>query len=128
MTRRGWGVLLVVLWLWPAVLQAQCTGISSPPVPMTTEVLTIGATAQALTAAKYQPTGTAANMAMVTIEGGDIRHFEVGLPTATDGHPVGSTPPQTFFICGLDSIRAFRAIRVTTDAKATITDYKPKSP
>jgi hypothetical protein len=121
-------VVLAVLLLAPLALRAQCSGISAPPMPFAWEVLTIGAVPQALTPAKYQPVGSAANMAMVSIEGGDIRYLVVGIPTSTDGHPVGSSPPQTFFICGLDSIKAFKAIRVTTDAKATISYYKPKSP
>jgi len=121
-------VVLAMLLLAPVALRAQCSGISSPPMPFAWEALTIGAVPQALTPAKYQPVGTAANMAMVSIEGGDIRYLVVGTPTASDGHPVGSSPPQTFFICGLDSIKAFKAIRVTTDAKATISYYKPKSP
>ena len=98
-------------------------------MPFATEVLTISITPVALTSTIYRPAGPAATMAQVTIEQGDIRYYEVGTPSATDGHYLAATPPQTFFICGLDSIQAFKAIRAgTTNARATITYYRSKSP
>jgi hypothetical protein len=121
--------LFLAGWLLlPAVTHAQCTGIASLPVPFAKEALVISSTPLALTPGIYQPSGAAATMAQVTIEGGDIRWSVVGTPTAADGHYVGAAPPTTLTICGLESIKAFRAIRVGADAKATITYYKAKTP
>lgn len=128
LARCVFALILLSYVLCPSLVSAQCSGITTPPVPFNWEVLTIGTTATALTAAKYQPAGSAANMAQLTVESGDIRYLVTGNPTATDGHYVGSFPPQTFTICGLDSIKAFRVIRVSSDAKLTVTYYKTKSP
>jgi hypothetical protein len=121
-------LVLVVSWLWPVAAVGQCPGLTAAQTPFASETLTIGATALSLTKAIYQPTGVTPTMAMVSVEGGDIRHLEVGTPTATSGHPLQGIPSTTFPICGLDSIRGFKAIRVTSDATATITYYKTKTP
>jgi hypothetical protein len=123
-------VLLLALlgWLWPCLLHAQCVGMPPSPIPFATEILTITQTVTVLTQAVYRPSGAAAAMAVVTLEDGDIRYQVVGTPTPTDGHLVRSGGSGTSFsICGLDSIQAFKAIRVaTTDVRATVTYYRAK--
>jgi hypothetical protein len=126
--RRGVLAVVVLCWLWPVLGAAQSCGTSTALVPFASEVLTISGTALSLTKATYQPPGTVATMAVITIEGGDIRYLVTGTPTGTAGHYVPGIPLSTFPICGLESITAFRAIRVSTDAKATITYYKNKAP
>lgn len=127
---KHWGmILLVAVLLAPVGVQAQCAGFSAPPVPFAKEVLTITDSVTSLSQSIYQSGGYAAVQAIVTLEGGAIRYDEVGTPTATTGHYVATVPGMAFPICGLDSIRAFKAVRVATqNATASITYYRTKSP
>jgi len=117
-----------VIVLLPVLSHAQCPGVTVPQTPFAKETLTISTTVRPLTSSVYKPTGTTPSMAVVSVEGGDIRYYVVGTPTATDGHPIPGTPAQTFPICGLDSIAGFKAIRQTSDATLFITYYKNKIP
>jgi hypothetical protein len=126
---------ILLLWLLlgslPGLSMAQCPGIVTTLVPFAEETLTIGATAQPLTASVYQPVGTPASLAVATVKGADISYFLVQTPTTGDGglgHRLTGVPPQSFVICGLDSIKSFKAIRVTTNALLTLTYFRPKSP
>ena len=121
---QGIAILLVV----PALSHAQCPGVTVPQSPFAAETLTISTTATPLTATIYKPTGITPTMAMVSVEGGAIRYQVIGVPTATDGHPLAGSPAQTFTICGLDAITNFRAIRQTTDAILFVSYYKNKTP
>lgn len=115
-------ILLVCLLLWTAPAWGQCPGVTTQLTPFATEQLTIGATAQGLTAAVYKPSGITPSLAVVSIDGGAIRYLEIGTPTATAGHIATGTFP----ICGYDSIAAFKAIRIANDAVLRITYYRPK--
>jgi hypothetical protein len=117
---------LLLLLCLPLPGRAQCPGVTTQLVPFATEQLTISSAPVPLTASVYKPSGTTANVAMLSVEGGMIRYKVVGAPTSAAGHPVSGTPPQTITICGFDSIAAFKAIRVTTDATVTVTYYRPK--
>ena len=125
--RWCWLLLLPGL-LWPALSLAQCPGVETQLAPYAKETLTIGATALGLTPNVYQPPGTAPSLAMLTIEGGDIRYQVVGSPTTAVGHHIPGSPPQHITICGLASIQQFRAIAITANASITATYYRPKSP
>jgi hypothetical protein len=117
-------LLLCCLVCVPLLASAQCPGVTTPLVPFATESLTVGATATALTNSIYKPSGVTPTLATLSVEDGAIRYMVVGSPTATDGHPV--TAGATFTICGIDSITAFKAIRVGTDAHVRVTYYKPR--
>jgi hypothetical protein len=122
-------LVLLLLLLFPALTQAQCPGMTTTQTPFATETLTIGATATGLTSSVYKPSGITPTMGLLTIEGGAIRYQVSGTPTASTGHPLAGTPPQTFPICGIDSLAAFRAIRsTTTNATLTATYYRSKIP
>ncbi len=123
-----WLIVLCALLGLPTLSQAQCPGLTSQITPFATETLLIDGTVKPLTASVYRPTGTTPSLATITVEGGSIRYMVVGTPTSTTGHPAGGNPPQTFSICGLDSITAFRATRGSGDATLTITYYRPKNP
>jgi hypothetical protein len=116
-------VSIALLWL-PALIQAQCPGMTVQQTPFATETLTVSSTAKAFTTAVYKPSGVTVTMAMVSVEGGAIRYQVVGTPTATAGHPLSGTTGSTFAICGVDSIAGFKAIRQTTDATLFVTYYK----
>jgi hypothetical protein len=122
-----WFFVLSLLCV-PVLSQAQCPGVTVQQSPFAKETLTISSTAIALTATIYKPTGVTPTMAMLTLEGGAIRYQVIGVPTATDGHPLAGSPAQTFTICGLDAITNFRAIRQTTDAILFVSYYKNKTP
>jgi len=120
---RRWLLALALLCV-PLLSQAQCPGVTVKQAPFATETLTISTTVTGLTAAIYQPTGITPTLAVVSVNSGDLRYTVSGTPTATVGHPVFGTPPQTFIICGIDSIRAFQAIRQTADAALYVTYYR----
>jgi len=98
-------------------------------MPFATETLVLtGNTVRSLTSSIYKPAGVTPSLAMVTVEGGDLRYDVVNAPTTTIGHPLHGTPPQTMTICGLDSIAAFQALNLTTDVTLTATYYRTKTP
>lgn len=121
-------LLLLSLLLWPALSQAQCPGVATQLTPYARETLTIVQTSTGLTQSIYQPPGTAPILAMLTIEGGDIRYQVVGSPTTALGHHLTGSPPQHLTICGLTSIQQFRAIAIAQAASLTVTYYKPHVP
>lgn len=126
-TRAGVHTVLLagLLLLWPVVSQAQCPGVTTPQAAFAQEQLTIDTTAKALTPGIYQPPGSTPSMAIVTVEGGDIRYDLIQAPTSSVGHYLTATPPLTFAICGRPSIQTFRAIRATgTNATLTVTYFK----
>jgi len=98
--------------------------MTSQQTPFAREKLTISDVATPLTASVYKPSGVTPTMAVISVEGGTIRYFEIGTPTPDDGHPI--TPPATFTICGIDTIAAFRAIRIAVDATLIVSYYKSK--
>jgi hypothetical protein len=119
-------LLLLGILCWPALSAAQCPGVTTQLTPYATETLTIAASPIALTAAVYQPTGTSPALAMLTLEGGDIRYQVVGTPSPTAGHQVPGTPPPTITVCGLSSIQSFRAVAIASPATLTVTYYRPR--
>jgi hypothetical protein len=122
-------LLCLLLVLVPVrVAHAQCPGVTGQLTPFATESLVIDGTVKGLTASIYKPPGITPSMATVSVEGGSIRYSEVGAPTSTSGHQVGGSPPQSMTICGLDSIAAFKATRIVSDAHIFVTYYRPKSP
>jgi hypothetical protein len=118
-------LLLLVPVHWA---QAQCPGVTVQLTGFAREELLIDATVKSLTASIYKPSGVTPTMATISVEGGSIRYSVVGVPTSASGHPVGGTPAQTLTICGAESIAAFKATRMTSDANLFITYYKTKSP
>jgi hypothetical protein len=119
-------LLLLVLPVHVAV--AQCPGVTAQLTPFATENLVIDSSVKGLTASVYKPSGITPSMATVSVEGGSIRYTVVGAPTSNSGHQVGGSPSQTLTICGLDSIAAFKATRIVSDATIFVTYYRPKSP
>lgn len=120
--------LLLLLLVLPVLAHAQCPGVTAQLTPFATENLVIDGSVKGLTASVYKPSGITPSMATVSVEGGSIRYSVVGAPTSTSGHQVGGSPAQTLTICGVDSIAAFRATRIVSDATLFVTYYKPKSP
>jgi len=108
----------------PVLSQAQCPGVTVKQAPFATETLTISTTVTGLTTSIYQPSGITPTLAVVSVKSGDLNYTVIGTPTATVGHPVFGASPSTFIICGIDSIRAFKAIRQTADATLYVTYYR----
>jgi hypothetical protein len=122
-------LLCLLLALLPVrVAHAQCPGVTAQLTPFATESLVIDGTVKGLTASIYKPAGITPSMATVSVEGGSIRYSLVGAPTSTSGHQVGGSPSQSMTICGVDSIAAFKATRIVSDANLFVTYYRPKSP
>lgn len=109
-----------------SLASAQCPGLTTQLMPYAEEVLTISSTPKPFTSSVYKTGNASPAMAVMTLEGGGIRYFLVGTPTATDGHPVPLLQPVP--ICGVSSIQAFKAVRQDVDAKLTVTYFKLKTP
>lgn len=113
---------LSFLCLYSLSAHAQCPGQTVAQEPFAKEKLTIGATANGLTASIYQQ----AALAMVQVQAAPIAYALVGTPTTADDMTAGI---GTFPICGLASIRAFKAVRlVSTDAVLVVTYYRSRQP
>src|SRR3990167_1883837 len=79
------------------------------------ETITVSSTSIGGTAATYEPDAGGAQYALFTLETEAIRGRADGTaPTASVGHLV--TAGGVIEIHGINTIRNFRAIRVTTDA------------
>lgn len=86
-------------------------------VPGNFEVLTVADTSTYFARGKIKPTsgtyaGMTAQVALVSLEGGDIRFRLDGIspPTSTSGHYLSSG--DTFLLVGAQALSQFRAIRV----------------
>jgi hypothetical protein len=123
--RRGLVLVLLVLGL-PCVAGAQpCQGLDAQilPMPSSYETLTVAGTAVPFTAGKYSQGGF--NAAQVTVETAAISYTVDGTtPTATVGHQ--AIAGSGFGICGLDAIKAFRAIQVVGAATLKITYFRAR--
>lgn len=117
-------LLLVFLLALARVSLAQCPGVTTQLTPFAKEKLTVSATAIPLTASIYKPSGVTPVLATLSVEGGTIRYQVVGSPTVDDGHPLVSG--AVLSICGLESIAAFKAIRIASDAILNVVYYKLK--
>lgn len=103
--------------------------ITSTPMPSSYESVAVSTTAVGLSATKYGPiahatlpVSSAANLALITVEGDQIRWTIDGTtPTTTVGHR--ANVDGVINLEGFDAIRLFRAIRVTTDASIKVTYF-----
>ena len=78
--------------------------------PLDHEDLTVSTVSIGLTAAKVQQAAGNAAIVSITVEDDSIRFWVDGTaPTISSGHEVGAD--GGFVICGLNSIKNFRAIR-----------------
>jgi hypothetical protein len=119
---------LVLLLCLPGLSLAQCPGVTTQQTPFAQEKLEVSTTAVSLTSSIYKPSGVTPSMAVISVEGGDIRYTLLGTPTPTFGHPVSGSPAQERLVCGLDSIAAFQAIQQLAPATLFVTYYRPKTP
>ena len=117
--KRLW-LLLLALLLLPALVQAQCPGITTALVPFQEEVVPVSTAIAMLTANLYKN----ATAASITVRGGAVNFFFILTPTPTSGHRM--TTGVLYPVCGNESIKAFRAVRETTDATLAVTYFKPK--
>lgn len=93
--------------------------------PLDKEEVTVSNTAIGFNTAIVQQSAGNAAVAVVTIEDDSIRYWVDGsTPTTSSGH-LG--PADTAFtICGLNSIKNFLAIRVTTDAEIKASFFRAR--
>jgi hypothetical protein len=83
--------------------------------PLDKEEVTVGNSAVGFNTAIVQQSAGNAAVVVVTVEDDSIRYWVDGsTPTITSGHLAPAD--SAFTICGLNSIKNFLAIRVTTDA------------
>jgi hypothetical protein len=122
-----WGLVLGLVLALPLWAQAQCPGLTTVLEPLAEETLTVGSTPVLLTPGVYQQaTGTAA-YATLQVQGAAIVYRQAGTPSPTSGVVVGTQ--GMIPICGLPSIRAFRATRQSaTDATVFVIYYRVRSP
>ena len=130
LTRRDFcfASLLVCLGL-PCLASAQCQGQTTQPVPFAEERVVVGSSAVGLTPAQYQQAGNVAALAMIQVQDASIVYRVAGTPASTPtiiGIVAATWSPLS--ICGIDSIRAFKAIRLSSDAALWVSYYKSKQP
>ena len=109
----------------PFVLNAQECVVGSVKgiEPLDHEELTISTVAVAFTAGTIQQAAGNAAVAVVTVEDDAIRYWVDGsTPTSSSGHQAAAD--SAFTICGLNSIKNFLAIRVTTDAAIKVSYFR----
>lgn len=117
-----WGLLV---WFVPLSAWAQCPGQTSGLVFLADEFKTVSTTATGLTQAVFQSGGYTASYAIVSVQQAAIVYRNVSNPTPTvgDAIPAGAKFP----ICGLDSIKTFKAIRQgDTDSVLFVNYYRSK--
>lgn len=120
-------LLALLLLCLPTLSLAQtCPGLTQQLTAYAKEKLTVSTTPTALTASIYKPPGTTPAYASISLQGGDICYAVVGTPTTAECHPISNF--ATFPICGADSITAFKAITLNTDATIIVTYFKIKGP
>ena len=121
-------LLLALLLGLPSLGRGQvCQGLDNQllPMPSSYEVLTVAASPIALTAAKYTQGGYNAALAQLTVEGAALSYTLDGTaPTSTVGHKldVGSNAN----LCGLEAIKAFRAIQVSGASTLKVTYWRAR--
>ena len=119
-----------MVWLGvPLFAVAQCQGQTTQPVPFAEERVLVGSIAVGLTPAQYQQAGNVAALAVIQVQDAAIVYRVAGVPASTPmivGTVTAAWSPLS--ICGIDSIRAFKAIRLNADAALWVSYYKSKQP
>jgi len=119
--------VLVAALMLPSILGAQQCFIGNVRgiEPLDHDELTIGAVASGFTAGTIQQAAGNAHIAVVTIETDEIRYWTDGTtPTGSSGHLAAAG--SSFLVCGLNSLKNFLAIRVTTDADMKVSYFRAR--
>lgn len=98
-----------------------CPGVYDPS---DYEALAISSTAVPLTSAKIPASAAGLGMALVTVESNTVNFSVTGTPTASVGHQVAAG--GSFVLCGLPTLQAFKAIRVSADATLKVTYFRSR--
>jgi hypothetical protein len=112
------------LLLLPWLVHAQCPGLTTVLVPFAKEKLTVSTVPKSLTQAIYQQSTGVAALATIQVQDAPVLVTDVGVPTLTEGTVLQTL--QSVPVCGIDAIRAFRAIRQSTDAVLIVRYYRAK--
>jgi hypothetical protein len=122
------GLLLLGGLFLATVSYAQtCPGMTVQSTPLDEEPVTVSTTAVGLTENKYKQASGVAAMATVQVQYAPIVVRVVGAPNTSDGRFVATW--GSFAICGIDSIAAFRAVRLSsTNARLWVSYYKSRAP
>lgn len=119
--------VLVAALMLPSILGAQecIVGNVKGIEPLDKEEVTVGNVAVGFNTAIVQQSAGNAAVVVVTVEDDEIRYWVDGsTPTTSSGH---LAPAATAFtICGLNSIKNFLAIRVTTDAEIKASFFRAR--
>jgi hypothetical protein len=101
----------IALLLLPAVSWAQvCRSGAEGFAPVAyQEYLVDATTVVSINLSVLPPAATNLGMALVTVEGANVRYTYVGIPTATSGHSL--EPPGNLYLCGRTMLEGFRMIR-----------------
>lgn len=106
-----------------ARLQAQpCPGKETSYSPLDNDTVTVSSTPVGLTLAKVQQSAGNAAYALVSVETAPIAVVFVGTPSTSVGNQF--IAGSSFYVCGLANIKAFRAIRVSSDATLKVALFK----
>ena len=119
-------VLALLLFAGGADAQAICSGQASTLTPFAYEAITVSSSSIGFTAVTFDAGfPNVAVLAVATLETDSIRfRVDGGVPTSTVGQLVTQASNVSLSVCGTSAIRAFRAIRVTTDASLKVVYYR----
>lgn len=120
--------LIVLALLWAGSVgeaQQTCAGYGNIQVfPFAYEAMSVSSTAVGFTAGTFDNGVKKALMAVGTLEDDSIRFTVDGTtPTSTVGQLVTQASNVSITVCGEKAIRAFRAIRTSTDASLKVVFY-----
>lgn len=95
-----------------------CAGFGSVAVkPYAYEAITVSSTSIGFTAAQIDTGSSQAVMAVCMLETDNIRiRADGGVPTSSVGQLVTQASNVSITVCGQSAVKAFRAIRTSTDA------------
>lgn len=123
-TRLALALILAVFSCGSAIHAAPggC-GTSAFLTPFAFETISVSTTAVGFTAGTYTFGGITADMAIATLETDAVRYRDDGVdPTGAVGHVFAANTAVT--VCGPQSIKNVRFIRVTGDASMSVSYYR----
>lgn len=118
-------LLLILLTLAGRAEAQVCAGFAGVPVkPYAYEAITVSSTSIGFTATLIDTGVNQAVMAVAMLETDSIRiRADGGVPTSTVGQLVSASANAGVLVCGQSAIKAFRAIRTSTDASLKVQYY-----
>ena len=120
---KRWLFLAVFLFIAsPAWAQGLCPGIIKNMQAYAHETLSVDGTAVVLTSSVYAPAGKAPQMAVITVEGANLRVWSDGTaPTAGVGQLIQT---GAFYVCGQSNVQNLKLIAASGTGTISVQYYQ----